>query len=403
MYLKIPLSFFTTFFLIIGSAFSQNYTVTVTSGSFDRTETIVSFTFPEAVEAGVYRMKDGSGRQTIVQVNQQNTGWFLLRDLPKGSTRTYTLSTVSSFSVPDEELISFKFDSSIISFEKENRSVLSYYLKDNTPPDELDGRYKRGGYIHPIYSPGGIPLTNHLDSEVHPHHYGVWAAWTKTQFQGRTPDFWNVHDGSARIDHWDSLKTAWTGPVHGGLKAKNHYVDLSGAAPVIAIHEEWQIKVFNSSKGRGIHIFDVQLTHSATQPLVLPEYRYGGLAFRGHSDWNNPENVTVLTSEGYRRDEANGTRARWTLMGGVVNGQKAGVAVLGHPKNNRAPQPIRVHPDTPYLVYAPMQLGDMSIEPESPYIMRYRFITYDGEPNIEQLDQLWNDYAYPPGVTVGSN
>ncbi len=42
----------------------------------------------------------------------------------------------------------------------------------------------------------------------------------------------------------------------------------------------------------------------------------------------------------------------------------------------------------------------MQIAPGSPHVMRYRYITYDGEPDPDQLDRLWRDYAYPPGVTI---
>jgi len=73
---------------------------------------------------------------------------------------------------------------------------------------------------------------------------------------------------------------------------------------------------------------------------------------------------------------------------------------MGHPGNFRFPQPVRIHPDAPFFNYAPTQLGTMQIEPGSPYIVRYRYVTYDGEPNPDELNRLWNDYAYPPGVTV---
>jgi hypothetical protein len=76
------------------------------------------------------------------------------------------------------------------------------------------------------------------------------------------------------------------------------------------------------------------------------------------------------------------------------------MAMLGHPDNFRSPQPIHIHNSTPYFVYVPMRLGKFSIDPGSPYEMRYRLITYDGEADTELIESLWNDYAYPPGVTV---
>jgi hypothetical protein len=32
--------------------------------------------------------------------------------------------------------------------------------------------------------------------------------------------------------------------------------------------------------------------------------------------------------------------------------------------------------------------------------MRYRYITYDGEPDPSELERLWLDYAYPPAVSI---
>lgn len=377
------------------------YTVTVTAGDFDRTGTIVSFPFPDAVEPGVYVLEDEFRGETFLQADEQNRGWFILEELSAGESITYDMSDAEQ-SFPGETGISYVFDANTISLQKGGQPVLSYYYRGNDLPQGLDGRYKRGGYIHPLHSPDGTVVTNHLDMNMHPHHYGVWSAWTSTEFQGRSPDFWNVHDNTGRIDHTDSLEAAWEGPVFGGLKAKNHYVDLSGSAPLVALNEEWEVRVFSSFSRQEYHMVDLVIIHTANtaQPLHLPEYHYGGAAFRGHENWDDPENVSFLTSEGYDRDSANETRARWAALEGDVDGRRAGAAMLGHPGNFRAPQPVRIHPEIPYFVFAPMQLGGFSIDAGTPYVMRYRLITYDGEADPGLLNRIWNDYAYPPGVTV---
>jgi len=84
----------------------------------------------------------------------------------------------------------------------------------------------------------------------------------------------------------------------------------------------------------------------------------------------------------------------------VVDGKPAGLAILCHPDNFRAPQPVRLHPSEPFFCFAPSQLGDFQIEPGKTYISRYRFIVFDGAPNREELDRQWNDYAHPPEVNV---
>src|SRR5699024_3512957 len=158
--------------------------------------------------------------------------------------------------------------------------------------------------IHPVYSPDGVVLTNHLDLKKHSHHYGIWAAWTKTHFQGRSPDFWNFQDNTGRINHVDSLEIAWKGPVYGGFRAENYYVDLTLEVPVVALNEQWEVITYNS-EGTDYLMFDLVLTQTANTgaPLILPQYRYGGMAVRGSGSWDDPEKVDFLTSKGYGRIE----------------------------------------------------------------------------------------------------
>jgi hypothetical protein len=149
-------------------------------------------------------------------------------------------------------------------------------------------------------------------------------------------------------------------------------------------------------------LFDWQSTQTCASdsPLVLPQYHYGGLGLRGHRQWDGKNNSQFLTSEGKDRANGNGTPARWFSLSGKVDGKPAYVAVLCAPDNFRAPQPVRLHPSEPFACYAPQTNGAMRIEPGKPYVMRYRFVVADGQPDKAELERLWNDYAKPPGVTV---
>src|SRR5699024_3807881 len=72
-------------------SYAQDYTTTVAAGAFDRTDTVVSFRFAEAVPAGVYRMESEDERSVQLQVDGRNTGWFILDELEAGSSRIYYL------------------------------------------------------------------------------------------------------------------------------------------------------------------------------------------------------------------------------------------------------------------------------------------------------------------------
>jgi hypothetical protein len=127
------------------------------------------------------------------------------------------------------------------------------------------------------------------------------------------------------------------------------------------------------------------------------------MALRGHHDWRDKSKVSFLTSEGKTREDGDATRARWCHIGGPVDGQLVGIAVLDHPGNFRAPTPLRIHPSDPYFNYAPSQLGKFEMKPGEKYTVRYRYIVADGRPDRLELDRLWNDYAHPPKVKVTLN
>src|SRR5690606_16784666 len=86
--------------------------------------------------------------------------------------------------------------------------------------------------------------------------------------------------------------------------------------------------------------------------------------------------------------------------GGTLAGEVAGVAALGHPANFRGPQKMRIHDTLPYMTFAPVRDGDFTLEPATPYVTRFRYVTTDGPPDAALFDRLWNDYATPPTVAV---
>ncbi|RYD38229.1 MAG: hypothetical protein EOP87_01955 [Verrucomicrobiaceae bacterium] len=109
----------------------------------------------------------------------------------------------------------------------------------------------------------------------------------------------------------------------------------------------------------------------------------------------------LLTSENLAdRQKANGQPARWISMtGGVEGGGKATITILSHPENFRAPQPVRIHPNEPFISFAPQTNGAMSIKPGETYKARYRFIVSDGGADAKLIEQLWQDYAHPMAAT----
>ena len=285
-----------------------------------------------------------------------------------------------------------------------NGNVIAEYQAEaaDLPREGISPLYRRGGYLHPVFTPKGKLVTDDFPLQ-HTHHHGIWFPWTNARFEERKPDFWNMGGGTGRVD-FVKLDKAWSGPVHGGFRAVHRFEDLTVKPAKAVLEETWEVRVYALTGGaRAKWIFDLTSTQTCAgpSPLILPQYRYGGLGVRGNRTWDHAaDNPTrfLTANDVSDRQQAHATRARWCYLGGQVEGTQAGLAILGHPNNFRAPQPMRVHPKEPFFNFAPQQFGDMAIKPNQPYVSRYRFVTLDGAPDAAELARIWEDFANPPKV-----
>lgn len=377
--------------------------VEVLSGNYERVQTIVTFVPPQSKQ-GDWQLRDAQGQPVALQVDLDGRASFVLAKLAKNQTAVFDLVGGAPPTPETDGGVDIQRVGKKLRITCGGKSVLEYQMQPSElPRPDIKPILARGGYIHPVFSPSGRAVTDDYPSN-HAHHHGIWFPWTKTEFEGRAPDFWNMGEGSGRVEYAGSL-TYWTGPVFGAFRTRHRFVDMTASEETTALNEEWEVRVYDlpDSAGKPFRIFDLMSTQecASASPLKLPHYYYGGLGFRGPWDWNGKEMAFFLTSEGEtNRVRGNETRARWCHISGLVDGELSGVAILGHPDNFRAPQPLRLHPTEPFVCFAPSQLGDWEIVPGRPHVSRYRFVVADGPPDRVELDRLWNDYAYPPEVRL---
>jgi hypothetical protein len=392
-------------FLLLPSGLSvraASHQITVAAGDWDRLDSVVSFALPAGLSRSCH-LEDSQGNLVPIQIaDTGRRAWFIEKELKKGATKTYQLIQ-TGLKAGSEQGVQVARESSRYTCSVGGKAVFSYQAEPSElPRANIKPAFKRGGYLHPVLTPSGRLITDDYPPN-HLHHHGIWFSWAHTEFEGREPDFWNMGDTKGTTE-FVSLDKTWNGPVHGGIQSRHRYVDLTTSERKIAVNETWLVTLYNVGAGlRRYWMFDLVSTQSCAtaSPLKLPEYRYGGVGFRGRWDWNGKDNTFFLTSEGEtNRDRGNGTPARWCHLSGNADGAQAGVAILCHPDNFRAPQPTRLHPTEPFFCFAPQAAGDMEIVSGKPYVSRYRFIVADGPPDQAELNRLWNDYAHPPAVKI---
>ncbi len=388
---------FALFASSVALASAADWKITVPAAAVDRAAVVVSFPMPAAASRNA--MVNGRAGTFSVQVDEGGTARFVLPHIKAGESPVLTLRPVDFYST---DVASVATDGQV-KLTVRGKPVLDYWTNEEPlPNDKVDKKFLRSGHIHPVRSPAGTVITASYPAD-HLHHHGIWAPWTKTSFQGRAPDFWNMGQLTGKVEFADLVRT-WSGPVHGGWVAKQRQIDLSAPSPVTALNETWEVTVYEvTASAKPMRVFDLVITQTCAtdDPLILPEYRYGGLGFRGHDGWNGKDNATFLTSEGETdRVKGNTSRARWVHIGGRSDGALAGVGILGHPENFRAPEPLRLHPSEPFVCFAPSQLGEFRIAPGKPHVMRYRFVVTDGAPDGALLEACWQAYAKPAVATV---
>ncbi len=382
-------------------------TLNVAAGPESRRDARVSFKLPDGLTAqhNLRLTETTAGRETpvVVQYDAANgrLGWIASGATPAGSTRTYRLESGPPAKAVGVSLIDS--DKAILA-QAGDKQLLSYNKAHIEPPQGVNVRYGRSAHLHPVWTPRGAIVTDELPPD-HLHQSGIFLAYTKTKFEGRNVDFWNLAGGMGRV-RFKALRSATSGPVYGEFVTEHEHVDLSAdpentdigrtTGGKVALTEEWTVRVWPAGLSTGYWIMDIASTQkcASESPLILPEYHYGGMAIRAAREWT-PGKVTFLTSAGDERLKGNHTRPKWCDIRGEVNGVKAGIALMTHPSNFRFPEPLRIHPTMPYMVYTPSVLGDWEIEPGQPHHAQYRFVVHDGELSTETLERLWRDFAEP--------
>jgi len=391
--------------------------LSVAAGSFKRINTPVSFglegvSISDTVPFKLFEKING---KLIKKTYQTEPGyipqlwWILDGTTESGKTREYFLFK----DVPQivENKITTVVTSESIVLKSGNSEILHYQTAILYPPAKIDTAYKRNGFIHPLITPSGNVLTR-VSPPDHYHHVGIWNPWTRVRIGKHVTDFWNLYEKQGTV-RFAGINSIINGPVYGGFSVKQEHIDFQGKNPEeLAINEVWDVRAWNVEPVVGLKAWLVDLTTflsvAGDSKIVFETYRYGGgIGIRANEEWTK-DNSTVLTSEGKTRKDADGTRAKWTdLNGAFKNNGQSGVVFFSHPANREHPEPMRVWPENAnnnrgdvYFEFCPIRYKDWALNPGNVYRLKYRMLVYDGKIDRSIADRIWNDFAYPPVVSI---
>ncbi|MFO1096506.1 MAG: PmoA family protein [Planctomycetaceae bacterium] len=320
--------------------------------------------------------------------------WIARGELPAGAQRMYRLDRGEPTPAASTVLVDTTHPENVTIRVGDARAAVQRRSCDSA------GRHRRVALAQRTHSSrlDAVPdqvVTDRFPPD-HAHQSGLFLAYVKTEFEGRTPDFWNLLGGTGRVRSKGVTRTT-DGPIFAEFQAVHEHVDQSASPEKVALNEIWSVRVWNiGGREAGYWICDLtsRVECATDRPLHLPQYHYGGMALRGARQWTAGI-AKFTTSEGLDRIAGNHTRPWWCDLSGPAGDATAGLLFITHPDNFRAPEPLRIHPTMPYMVYTPSFLGEWDLQPGEPHVSRYRFVFHDGDLPPETANRLQRQFAAP--------
>jgi hypothetical protein len=278
----------------------------------------------------------------------------------------------------------------------------------------------------------GFPLDPRPRERVdHPHHVGLWL--NHGNVNGL--DFWNNTDAikpadagkMGTIDH-RRIVTAKSGADRGELVVETAWMTPDNTQ----LLREMTTFVFRG--GADSRTIDRITTLTALdQKVIFKDSKEGFLGMRVTRELEQPADkaetftdasgkattVPVLdntgvsgkyvSSEGKEGDAVWSTRGKWTLLGGIVNGENVTLAILDHPSNPGYPTHWHARG---YGLFAANPLGDkelnepksfdFTLEPGKSATFRYRILIVSAPPSRDRIERESNAFA-KEGTTATSS
>ena len=269
----------------------------------------------------------------------------------------------------------------------------------------------------------GFPLDPRPGERVdHPHHVGLWF----NHGDVNNLDFWNNSDAikpedapkmgtilhrrvveakSGAEEGSLTVETAWMAPGNKQLLREITRFVFRGGADARTIDRTTTLTalgervVFEDSKEG---VLGMRVRRELEQPADKPEVftdAQGRATTVAVLD-NTGVTGRYLSSEGKEGDAVWSTRAKWTLLGGVVSGENITIAMLDHPSNPGYPTHWHARG---YGLYAANPLGDkqfnepkgfdFALDAGQSATFKYRILILNAPPSKERIERESRAFA----------
>jgi hypothetical protein len=270
----------------------------------------------------------------------------------------------------------------------------------------------------------GFPLDPTPGERVdHPHHVGLWFNYGDVNGL----DFWNNSDAIKPADApkmgtilHRQIREAESGQGHGELEVTTEWVNHQGK-PLLredtefVFHADGDVRAIDrittltaldepvSFTDNKEGVLGLRVTRALEHPADKPEVFTDASGRPTPVAVLNNEGVTgnYVSSEGLQGDDVWGTRGRWTMLTGELEGEPVTVAMLDHPRNPGFPTYWHARG---YGLFAANPLGqkvfsegkeelNLRLAPGQSTTFRHRVVLLPGKADPAQIEAQYRDFT----------
>ena len=271
--------------------------------------------------------------------------------------------------------------------------VLRYmFAYDPSSPERLHETYK---VFHHVYGPGSQRLITKGPGGEYTHHRGLFLAWNKTGYEGKTSDFWHCTQG-AHQRHARFLAQQ-EDSKQGSMTAQIDWNDAQGKPVIVETRTVAASKLPAPVMGWQIDFTSSLLSQRGTITLD-GDRQHAGVQFRADQPVAVAKSAQYIRPAGFPQEpkavEVNdGTHPDahvnlgWLAMTYELDSQRYTVQYCEDPA---LPKPSR-YSERPYGRFG--AFFKSQLEAEKPLVLKYRLnITSGAPPSREALQEQYETF-----------
>ncbi|MBC7820036.1 MAG: PmoA family protein [Planctomycetaceae bacterium] len=261
---------------------------------------------------------------------------------------------------------------------------------DNSTKEREHDTYK---VYHHVFAPDGTTILTKGPGGQFTHHRGLYCAWNKTNYEGKTDDFWHCTKGASQRHVKFLDKTA--DAQHGAATVEIHWADAD-AKPVII--ETRSVDVRRApARTTGWQIdWRTSLASQRGEIKLEGDRQHAGFQYRAAQVVSEQKSARYIRPAGFpdkpEAVEAGDTgdppahsNLPWCAMTYPIEGQQVTVCYFEDPS---LPKPS-FFSERPYGRFGAFFKTTLSAD--KPLRLRYRLVITTGEPPARDTIQKWFD------------